>query len=64
MIKAEQQAILFAERYGIIEYKVRDNKMIYFESFNESRDGKKTIYKCIVDLLTGKETRGITLRRI
>lgn len=41
----EFKALLYAERFGIIEYKVERNKMIYFEVFS-----KDTVYKAIVDL--------------
>lgn len=50
----EHRALLFAERYGIVEYKIKSNIMIYYEVFYEPNKSK---YKCMVDLKTMKETR-------
>ena len=47
----EQKALLFAERYGIIDYKVVKNLMIYNEVFPTGT------WKCTVDLYTMKEVR-------
>jgi hypothetical protein len=49
----EQKALLFAEKYGIIEYKVRKDKMIYYTSYPMEH----MTYKCIVDLKIMKEAR-------
>jgi hypothetical protein len=47
----ELKALLFAEKYGIIDYKVEGNKMTYEEYFyNEGR------FLHTVDLDTMKET--------
>lgn len=48
-----ERALLYAERYGIIEYEVKDNKMIYYEAY----PFKSTTYKCTVNLNTMNETR-------
>ncbi|MCK2000845.1 hypothetical protein MZM54_05505 [[Brevibacterium] frigoritolerans] len=45
-------ALLFAEKHGIIDYKVNGSKMNYKETFN----GEGT-YDCEVDLNTMEETR-------
>lgn len=52
-INYDQQALLYAEKYGIIYYTVKDKKMIYYENFRL----EQTTYKCIVDLATFKEKR-------
>lgn len=45
--------VVYAEKYGIIEFKTKGNRMIYYTSFPMER----MTYKCVVDLETGKETR-------
>lgn len=47
------KALLYAEKYGVIEYKVTGSEMIYYSSW----PSYKTTYKCIVDLDTGEEYR-------
>lgn len=54
MTKWEEKALLFAEKYGIVEYDVIGDKMIYFERFLE---GEWITYKTTVDLKTMEETR-------
>jgi len=49
----EQKALEYAEEYGIIEYKVKNNLMIKYHSFPYER----TTYKSIINLDTMKETR-------
>lgn len=48
----EQKALLYAEKYGIIDYKVDGCTMTYevYYSVNE-------VYMCTVDLITMKEVR-------
>lgn len=48
----ELTALRFAEKHGIIDYKVNENKMKYKETLN----GEGT-YDCEVDLNTMVETR-------
>lgn len=43
----EHQALLYAERYGIIEYKVKGNRMTYYECFPT-----EGTYKVVIDLKT------------
>lgn len=47
-----KKADLYAEKYGIVDYKVEGNKMIYYEKFS-----KEETYKAEVNLDTMKETR-------
>lgn len=49
----EHEALLLAERYGIIEYQVKDNMMTYFKTFAMER----SIYHCKINLDTKKEVR-------
>ena len=48
----DEKALLYAEKYGIIDYKVYNDEMVYYERFyNEGT------YKVVVNLDTKKETR-------
>jgi hypothetical protein len=47
------RALLYSEKYGIVNYRVNKNNMIYYESFQLERN----TYKCIVNLDTMKEQR-------
>lgn len=47
----EEKAIHYAEKYGIIDFKVKGNKMIYYESFHDGT------YKSEVNLDTLVEGR-------
>jgi hypothetical protein len=52
MMDYELNALLYAEKYGIIDYKVKGSKMTYYETYpNEGT------FKAVVDLKTMKETR-------
>lgn len=48
----EQKALLYAEKHGIIDYKVATDKMYYKEVY--SNEG---MYQCTVDLNAMKEYR-------
>ena len=48
----ENKALLYAEKYGIIEYEVKKNKMHYTEHFR-----MEGTYHATVNLDTMKETR-------
>lgn len=54
MIDFEAKALEFAEKYGIVEYSVNEDKMKYREKFFEN---KWITFSCIVDLNTMEETR-------
>lgn len=47
------KALLYAEKYGIVEYTVMDNTMVYYESFPL----EQATYKAIVNLDTMQEQR-------
>ena len=54
----ENKALQFAEKHGIIDYKVKGNKMIFYEIFHtDSTLTKKIKYKVVIDLRTMTETR-------
>ena len=47
----DQKALLFAEKYGVVEYEVHGQFMHYIERFPAET------YECVVDLETMKEIR-------
>ena len=47
-------AVLYAEKYGIVDYTVTENKLIYFV---KAFDGQWITYKCIVDLFSMEEVK-------
>lgn len=49
----EAKALWFAEAYGIVEYLVRGDKMIFYKTYPRER----RTFKSVVDLNTMKETR-------
>lgn len=49
----ELKALIYAEKYGKIEYKVEKNQMVWFESYR----GEHNSFKCFLDLDTMKETK-------
>ena len=53
LIDYEQKALLYAEKYGIIDYEVNGNIMTYIEVFGNEK------YLCRVNLDEMVETRGI-----
>ena len=50
----EKNATLFCEKYGIIDYKVKDNHLIYYRNCAVAQGIYRT-YKHTVDLDTMKE---------
>lgn len=49
----ETKAIQFAEEYGIIEYTIKGDKMIFYKTYPRER----RTFKSVVDLNTMKETK-------
>jgi hypothetical protein len=47
----EHKALLYAEKYGIIDYVVDGDKMVYYEVWGKDK------YECTVDLDVMKEAR-------
>lgn len=54
----EDKALRYAERYGVIEYHVKGNKMIYYMSYPLER----ATMKVVVDLDAMKEDERIRLK--
>lgn len=54
----ENKAIEYVEKYGIIDYTIKGNKLIYYVDHLD-RVGQKipTTYKAVVNLKTMSETR-------
>lgn len=52
----EQKALLYAEKYGVIEYEVEGREMNYSEEVKEGQE-KYVVYKAKVNLDTMKEER-------
>lgn len=57
-VNYEQKAVLYAEKYGIVSYKVEGNEMIYFEEATESVE-QIAVYKAVVNLDTMRELRNL-----
>ena len=53
----EQIALEYAEKYGIIDYAVKGNRMIYYANYPEYLNNKKHTIKVTVRLNTLKEER-------
>lgn len=51
--RREASALIYAEEYGILEYHIKGNQMIYYPTYPEEH----ATYKAVVDLDTFKETR-------
>lgn len=49
----KNKALLFAEKYGVVEYKVKNDSMIFYASYPMEHN----TYKCNVNLKNMKETR-------
>lgn len=56
-------ATQYAERYGIINYNVKGDKMTYKASHPSTRKEDRTTYKIKVDLPTQKEEQREPLKR-
>ena len=56
MIK-EQKALEYAEKYGILDYKIKGNRMIYYANYPEYLSEPRKTYKVTVRLDTMKEER-------
>lgn len=59
----EVLASKYAEEYGIIEYKVDGNKMIYYANYPEYMSEKRRSYKVAVNLDEMKEESRVLLSK-
>ena len=55
--RKEQIALQYAERYGILDYKVKGNRMIYYANYPAYLSESRRTYKVTVRLNTMKEER-------
>ena len=53
----EQIALEYAEKYGILDYKVKGNRMIYYANYPAYLSEPRKTYKVTVRLNTLKEER-------
>ena len=53
----EQKALEYAEKYGILDWKVKGNRMIYYANYPEYLSEPKYTIKVTVRLDTMKEER-------
>jgi hypothetical protein len=59
----ENKAIIYAEKYGIIEYTVNGNKMTYYANYPAYLSESRRTYKIVVNLDTMKEESRTQLKR-
>lgn len=57
MNEKEKRALEYAEKYGIIDYKVKGNRMIYYANYPAYIAEPNRTYKVTVRLDTMKEER-------
>lgn len=53
----KMNALNYAEKYGIIDYQVKDNKMIYYANYPKYLDNPRYTMKVTVNLDTLEEER-------
>jgi hypothetical protein len=53
----EQIALQYAEKYGIVDYKINGNRMIYYANYPEYLNNPRYTIKVTVRLNTLKEDR-------
>lgn len=56
MSRYDSIALQYAERYGIITYKVKGNLMIFYKSYRAYLNNKAYSVKHTINLTTGVET--------
>ena len=59
----DDKAIKYAEKYGIIEYEVKNNTMIYYTNYPQYSSNQRYTMKVVVDLITMKEVERTKLKR-
>jgi hypothetical protein len=53
----DKRALLYAEQYGILDWKVKGNRMIYYANYPEYLSEPRKTYKVTVRLDAMKEER-------
>lgn len=51
------KGIRYAEKYGIVDYKIKNGKLIYYANYPEYLNEKKYTIKIVVNLKTMEEKR-------
>ena len=59
----EEKAIEYSEKYGIVDYEVDQNKMIYYSNYPKYLAEPRRTYKVVVNLDTQKEELRTLLKR-
>jgi len=59
----ENNAALYSERYGICDYNIIGNKMIYYSNHPAYLKERRRTYKVIVNLDSLKEMNRVLLKR-
>jgi len=57
------KAIEYAEKYGIISFKVKGRRMVYYVNYPATQFEKRRTYKVIVDLKKMSEHSRVLLKR-
>lgn len=58
----EDDALLYAERHGILDYKVKGSSMIYYANYPKYLAEPRRTYKVTYNLKTRTETRTLLKR--
>ena len=58
----EEEALLYAEKYGILDYKVKGSSMIYYANYPKYLAKPRRTYKVTYNLKSKTETR-VLLKR-
>ena len=53
----KDDAIFYAEKYGILEWTMKGSKMIYYANYPKYLAEPRRTYKVVYDLKSGVETR-------
>lgn len=59
----ENEALFYAERHGILDYKVKGSSMIYYTNYPKYLAEPRRTYKVVVNLDTRKEETRTLLKR-
>lgn len=57
------KAIEYAEKYGIISFKVKGRRMVYYVNYPATQFEKRRTYKVIVDLKKMREHSRVLLKQ-
>lgn len=60
--QAENKAIQYVEKYGITDYTIVRNTLVYYANYPKYLTNKRYSIRVCVDLTTGEETRNVCSR--